>query len=221
MKKLIVLLAAIWATTAWATVSEIREFAPTPGQTAALYKAAIEAQAIHQKLGASIYIGSDLITGNLVYVLTFPDWGAWAAFGTKLQANKDWAAFLAKVDVANPNSTALPAVYVDSPVVAKTLPVSMVYLWKINPGKFDAFVKSAQDAVAIHNPLGTSAGFSIDDLGNVGYELAFDNWAAWAKFEAALAKSKEWADFLKKANEEQNADLVRVLRLEQYKPTSP
>src|SRR5258708_40037394 len=99
MNKLVVLLAALWATTAWASVSEIREFAPTPGQTAALYKSAVEAEAIHKKLGASIYIGSDLITGNLVYVLTFPDWGAWADFGTKLQANKDWAAFLAKEDV--------------------------------------------------------------------------------------------------------------------------
>lgn len=223
MKKLVVFLAAMWVSAAWATVSEIREFVPAPGQSVALSKAAVEAQAIHQKLGASVYIGTDLITGNLVYVLTFADWSAWADFGKKLEASKDWGAFMAKQDVANPNSTQLPAVYIDSLVVAKTLPVSVVYLWKINAGagKSDAFMKLAQEAVAIHTALGASPGVGVDDLGNVGYELTFDSWASWAKFQAASMKSQDWAAFEKKADSQQNAELVRVLRLEQFKPTSP
>lgn len=217
MKKLIVFLTAMWAFAAWASVSEVREFAPTAGQGAALYKAAGEARAIHQKLGATVYVGTDIITGNLVYVLTFPDWGAWAAFGTKLMASSDWSAFNAKYDVANPVSTPLPAVYVESPVVAKTLPVSMVFLWKIAPGKSDAFMKLAQEAVGIHTALGASPGINVDDLGNISYELGFDSWASWAKFADASAKSKEWADFLKRANADPSGELVRVVRLEEYK----
>jgi hypothetical protein len=217
MKKLIVFLAAMWTFGAWASVSEIREFVPAAGQTGALYKAATEARAIHQQLGATVSIGTDLITEHMLYMLTFADWGAWAAFNTKLAASKDWDAFITKLDVTNPTSTQLPVTYIDSPVVAKTLPVSMVSIWKTVPGKLDAFLKLAQEAVAIDNSLGASAGFGIDDVGNVGFEVAFDSWASWAKFDAASQKSPEWAAFIKKANAEQTGELVRVLRVEEFK----
>jgi hypothetical protein len=217
MKKLVVLLAAMWVFGAWASVSEIREFVAEPGQAGALYKSAAEARAIHQQLGATVYIGTDLITEHMLYVLTFPDWGAWAAFGTKLAASKEWDAFIAKVDVAKPSSRQLPVTYVDSPVAAKALPISVVYIWKTAPGKFDAFMKLAEEAVAIHTKLGASPGIGIDDMNNVGYELTFDSWAAWAKFDAASQKSPEWTAFLKKANVEADGDIARVLRLEEFK----
>jgi len=217
MEKLIVFLAAVWAAGAWASVSEVHEFEPAAGQAAAMYQAATEAKAIQTKLGATVFIGTDLATGNLQYVLTFPDWGAWAAFEPKLQASKDWAAFIKKYDVANPASTQVGMLFIDTPVVAKTLPVATVFSWKILPGKFDAFMAIAQKAVAIHNALGASAGINIDDVGNVHYELTFDSWASWAKFNAALQKSAEWAALLKEANATPTGELMRVLRVEEFK----
>lgn len=218
MKRSMIFLAAVmWAATAWSSVSEVREFRAADGRSEEMYKAALEAEAIQTKLGATVFIGTDLVSGNLQYVVTFPDWAAWAAFGTKMQASKEWDAFAAKYFVANPSSTQVgDTVFVDTPVVAKTQPVGLIYSWKIMPGKFDAFMAIAQESVKLHNALGASAGINIDDLNNVHYELTFDSWASWAKFGAALQKSQEWTALLKKANDAPTAELVRVLRIDQY-----
>jgi hypothetical protein len=217
MKKVIVFVAAMWAFGAWASVSQVFEYKPNPGQDTAMYKAALEARAIQQPLGATVFIGTDLTTGNVQYVLTFADWSAWAAFGPKLQASKDWAAWVAKYNVPNPTSTPVGSVFVDTPVVAKTQPVGMVFSWKILPGKFDAFMAIAQKAVAIHNALGASAGINIDDVGNVHYELTFDSWASWAKFNTSLQKSPEWTALMKDANATPTGELMRVSRVEEFK----
>jgi hypothetical protein len=208
---------ALWAVSAWANVSQVLEFKAEPGGTPTMYQAAVEARAIQQPLGATVFIGTDLATGNMQYVLTFADWSAWAAFGPKLEASKEWAAFLKKYDVANPASTQVGSVFINTPVVAKTQPVGMVFSWKIMPGKIDAFMAIAQQAVKIHNALGGSAGIHIDDVGNVHYELTYDSWASWAKFDTALQKNTEWTELLKKANADPTAELMRVLRIEEFK----
>ena len=225
MKKVIVFLAAMWAFAAWAAnVSEIRVFKPANGRYMDMMQEAVEARAIQEKLGATVYIGSDQ-NGNLQYGVTFPDWGAWAAFGAKLQASKDWAAFIKKVDVANPASTQVNVFYLDTPVVPKTLPVTVVYSWDIDykvPGAFDKFMAMAQQAVAIQTKLGASPGINVDQLGNVHYETAFDSWASWAKFTAALEKDSEWTALMKKVNDAPTAELVNVTMIETYTaPTSP
>jgi hypothetical protein len=225
MKKLIVFLAAMWVFGAGAAnVSEVRVFKPADGRFLEMMKEAAEARAIQEKLGATVFVGTDQL-GNLQYVLTFPDWGAWAAFGAKLAASKDWAAFIKKVDVANPSSTQQQLLYLDTPVVPKTLPVTVVYSWDIDykvPNAFDKFMASSQQAVAIHTRLGASPGINIDQLGNVHYETAFDSWASWAKFGAALEKDAEWTALMKKVNETPTAELVAVTMIETYTaPTAP
>ncbi len=215
MKRLILFVAAMWAFGVSASVSEVRHWKPEPGRAAEMYQAAAEARAIQERLGASVFIGTDQ-NGNLIYVLTFPDWGAWAAFGKAMQADKAWAAFIEKFFVANPNSTNFLTAYLDTPVVAKTLPVSAVYSWDILPGKFDAFMAVAQEAVTIHNALGASAGINIDELGNVHYELTFDSWASWAKFGAAVQKSEAYTALVKKANLDPSAELVKVYLIDTY-----
>jgi len=225
MKKLFVFLAAMWTFNAWAAnVSEIRVFKPADGRYMEMMQEGAEARAIQEKLGATVYMGTDQ-NGNLQYGLTFPDWGAWAAFGAKLRTSKEWAAFIKKVDVANPASTQLQVFYLDTPVVAKTMAVTVVYSWDIDykvPGAFDKFMATSQQAVAIHTRLGGSPGINIDQLGNVHYELAFDSWASWAKFSAALQKDTEWAALIKKANEAPTAELVAVTMIDTYSgATSP
>jgi hypothetical protein len=207
-----------------ASVSEVRVFKPANGRYVEMMQEGAEAKAIQEKLGATVFIGSDQ-NGNLQYVLTFADWGAWAAFGAKLSKSKEWAAFIKKVDVANPASTQAQVFYLDTPVVAKTLPVTVVYSWDIDykvPNAFDSFMATAQQAVAIHTRLGASPGINVDQLGNVHYETAFDSWASWAKFSAALEKDAEWIALNKKAGETPTAELVGVLMIETYtEPTSP
>lgn len=219
MKRLVVFVAAaMWAVCAWASVSEVRLFEPAPGRSAEMMKAAVDARAIQEKLGATVFIGVSQ-TGTLHYVATFPDWGAWAAFATKMATSKEWTAFMQKYDVADPNSKPGGVFYVDTPVVAKTLPVTVVYSWDINykvPGAFDTFMASAQQSVAIHSKLGASPGINIDQLGNVHYELAFDSWASWAKFSAALQKDADWAALMKQANATPTAELVNVYMIDTY-----
>ncbi|RPH45200.1 MAG: hypothetical protein EHM84_09460 [Lysobacterales bacterium] len=181
-------------------------------------KAAVDSRAIQEKLGATVFIGVSQ-AGTLHYVVTFPDWGAWAAFTTKMGTSKEWTAFMQKFDVANPSSTQTAVLYVDTPVVAKTLPVTVVYSWDIDykvPGAFDTFMASAQQSVVIHSKLGASPGINIDQLGNVHYELAFDSWASWAKFSAALEKDADWAALIKKANQAPTAEMVNVYMVDTF-----
>lgn len=219
MKKLlVVLVAAMWACAASADVSEASLWQPAAGRAAEMYQTATEARAIQEKLGATVFIGTNQL-GQMHYVMSFPDWGAWAAFGTKLRASKDWAALIAKFDVPNPNSTQIGSWYLDTPVVAKTQAVGLVYSWDIRndvPGAFDSFMATAQQSVAIHSALGASPGINIDELGNVHYELSFDSWTSWAKFNAALQKNAEWTALLKKANANPTAELVKVYMVDTY-----
>jgi len=219
MKKLlVVLVAAMWACAASADVSEARQWKPAPGRSAEMLKSAAEARAIHEKAGASVFTGIDQ-NGILHYVTTFPDWAAWAKFGTAMQSSKEWQAFWAKYDVANPNATNVATFYLDTPVVAKAQAVTAVYSWDIRnevPGAFDAFMATAQQSLAIHSALGASPGINIDELGNVHYELSFDSWESWAKFTAALQKNAEWTALLKKANANPTAELVKVYLIDTY-----
>jgi hypothetical protein len=218
MKRLFVLVGAMWACAASADVSEASLWQPAPGRSAEMYQAASEARAIQEKLGAVVFIGTDQL-GQMLYETTFKDWGAWAAFVTKMRASKEWTAWVAKYFVANPNSTQVGSWYLNSPVVGKTQAVTAVYSWDINnevPGAFDAFMAIAQQAVPIQAALGGSPGINIDELGNVHYSLSFDSWESWAKFNAALEKSTEWAALLKKANEKPTAELVKVYMVDTY-----
>jgi hypothetical protein len=76
VKELIVfVIAAICASGVWADVSVVREWQPEPGRAGEMYAAAVEAQAIRQKLGARVWIGTDQ-NGDMQYVLSFADWPA-------------------------------------------------------------------------------------------------------------------------------------------------
>jgi len=213
----VILLAMLCASGAWADVAVVNEWQPEPGRAADMYAAAVEARAIHEKLGATVWIGTDQ-EAHMHYVLSFADWGAWAKFDAALQASKDWAAWIAKYTSTTPAAMNVNVLYLDQPLVAKSTPVTIVYGWKVNPGKGAAFMALAQEAAGIHAKLGASPGINVDDLGNVWYETACESWAAWATFDAALRKSPEWAAFLKKADADPTGELMRVIRIQQYKP---
>ncbi len=181
-----------------------------------MFQRASEASAIFGKLGATIWMGADQ-NGHLHFVTSFADWGAWAKFAAAAEASKEVAAFNAKLG-ADPSATNVNTLFLDQPLLAKVTPVTVVYHWEIDTGKTGAFVALAQEAAGIQAKLGASPGINVDDVGDVWYETAFDSWAAWAAFEAAAAKSKEWSDFLARANKDPIAHLTRVIRIQQFNP---
>jgi hypothetical protein len=61
-----------------------------------MYAAAVEAQAIHQKLGARVWIGTDQ-NGHMQYAMSLADRAAWAQFDAAVAASKEWAAFEDKI----------------------------------------------------------------------------------------------------------------------------
>ena len=218
MKRLCMLIIALWTCAAGGDVTEIRQWKAAPGRSAEMMHSAVEARAIQQKLGATVFIGVDQM-GILHYAVTFPDWSGWAAFVQAGAASKDWQAFMTKFDVANPNSTNIATYYLETPVVAKTQAVTAVYSWDVDykvPGAFDRMMAGAEKSVKIHSALGASPGINVDQLGNIHYELTFDSWASWAKFGAALPKNAEWNALLKDANEHPSAELVQVYLIETY-----
>jgi hypothetical protein len=218
MKRLCVLFVAMWTYAAWGDVTEVRVWQPAPGRSADMMKSAMEAKAIHEKLGAKVFVGVDHM-GNLQYAVTFADWAGWAAFQKAMQTSKDWQAFWAKADVPNPDSTNVATYYLEQPVVAKVQAVSAIYSWDIDykvPGAFDKFMAEAQESVKIHSALGASPGINVDQIGNVHYELTFDSWASWAKFNAALGKDPQWNALMKRTGEHPTAELSNVTLLETY-----
>ncbi len=182
-----------------------------------MFQRATEAKAIQEKLGAAVNIYTDQ-NNHMNYVLAFSDWAAWAKFSAAAAGSKEWTAFVAKLNSGTPSATSVDVLFLDQPLLAKTTPVTVVYKWEIIPGKGAAFMALAKEAAGIQTKLGASPGINVDDLGNVWYETAFDSWAAWAAFDAAMAKSADWAAFLARANKDPSAKLTRVLRLQQYSP---
>ncbi len=217
MKRLILLLATLCASYAFADVSVVREWQPEPGHAAEMFQRATEAKAIHEKLGAAVSIYTDQ-DNHMHYVLGFSDWAAWAKFAAASARSKEWMAFLAKLNTTTPSATSVGVLFLNQPLVAKTTPVTVVRKWEMVPGKGAAFMALAQEAAGIQAKLGASPGINVDELGNVWYETAFDSWEAWAAFSAAMAKSADWAAFIAKANKDPSAKLTRVLRLQQYSP---
>jgi hypothetical protein len=218
MKRLFALLVAMWTYAAWADVTEVRVWKPAPGRSAEMMKSAMEAKAIHEKLGANVFVGVDQM-GNLQYGVAFADWGGWAAFNKALQTSKDWQAFWTKYDVPNPNSTNVSTFYLNQPLVAKTQAITAVYSWDIDykvPGAFDRFMAEANESAKIHSALGASPGIDVDQIGNVHYELTFDSWASWAKFGEALMKDAQWNALTKRTSEHPTAELANVTLIETY-----
>jgi hypothetical protein len=215
MKRLILFLSALFALGASASVTELHQWQPKPGRYADFMNGATEARTIHEKLGATVYIGTNQM-GVVHYALTFPDWGAWGEFSDKLVASKEWMEFNKKYDTTEPTAEHVGAVFFDSPVEAKTQMVLAVSSWKVQPGKLDSVVATMQQFVPIDTKLGASVGIDIDALGNAHYEASFATYAAYGKWLVAIQKSAERAALIKKADASPEAELVGFYLIEQF-----
>jgi hypothetical protein len=217
MKRLILFFVLTFAFAASASVTEVHQWQPQPGKFAAFMKGAEEARAIHEKFGAVVFIGIDQM-GLVHYAMTFPDWGAWGEFGDKVSTSKEWADFNTKYDTADPNGKHVAAMFLDSPVEAKTQPVLAVASWKVQPGKLDSAIATMREFAPVDTKLGASVGIDTDELGNAHYEMTFPNYAAYGKWIVAAQKSPERSALIKKWDAAPQAELVRFYVIEQYPP---
>ena len=211
MKKFFMAALALLSGYAQAEVADVGIWEPYAGRVADLRDVAMEARTISQKLGLEVFIGLDQ-SNNLHYANTADSWESWAKQQAMLAASAEWQAFIAKFE-ADPSGKQVNTFHVFSPVVAETKAVSIVYSWDVFQGRTNEFLTSAQEAAAIQTKLGASVGMHIDDLGDVHYEVTFDSWEAWARWDTAMANSEEWGTFWSATNEDPSGELVKVYRV--------
>lgn len=195
-----------------AEVADVAIWEPYPGRSAELFATAQEGRAILSELGFGIFVGVDQ-WGNLHFASGADTWEEWGKLQTKGAQSAEWQAFVQSF-LSDPSAKQVGSFHIDSPLSAESRGVSIVYSWDVQPGKTAQFLESAEQAAAIHTKLGASVGIHVDDLGDVHYEMTFDDWAAWGRFSAAQAASEEWNAFFSSVMDSPTGELVRVYRID-------
>jgi hypothetical protein len=211
MRLAIVLCLILLSARATADVAQVNIWTPYPGKAAEMYQNAIQAKAIHEKLGASVSIAQDQYL-NMHYVVIFKDWSEHGKFSDALGSSEEWQAFWQKIS-AESAAELTQTFTINNPVVAEPKPVSVVFSWDVDAGRTPDFIAICEGAMPIHKRLGASPGINIDELGNVHYELTFDNWEAWGNYAMKSATDEEWNAYFAKHSENPVATLTRVWRI--------
>ncbi len=213
MKTILFAVAMLVAASTNAAVLSVFIWDAPPGGDAALIETAMGAKAIHEKLGADVFIGMDQ-RGRLHYGLSFDNSAARGAFFDKSQASEDFAALMNKAAQADKAATMLVAynmtVALGSGVGGKVL---MVFQYLPNPGRIGDVIAKMGEAKVIHEKLGVSVSVNVDEVGLAHYVINFDNWEAEGKFADSLAGNEEWEAFQASLAEDPSAQLKNVYRV--------
>lgn len=177
-----------------------------PGMNQTTRQYGQEAKAIHKKLGASITLGVDM-EGRMHVARGFENWAAWAKHGQKLQASKEWAAFLEKIN-KNPSAELEDHYMMNTPVPGQVGAVYQVFIWEPASGRGGNLFESAMQAKVIHEKAGARVSINIDQLQKLHYVMSYDSWDAWAKMQDT--PNPEFQAFMKKQGENPNGKLVKV-----------
>jgi hypothetical protein len=211
MKKAITLCLALMSANVWSDVAQVNVWTPYPGKAAQTYQNAMQAKALHEKLGATVMISQDQDL-NMHYVVTFKDWSEYGKFFDAMNASQEWQALWQKIS-ASGSAELTHTFMINNPVVAEAKPVSVVFSWDVDAGRTPDFIAICQGAMPIHKRLGASPGINVDELGNVHYELTFDSWEAWGNYSMKAATDEEWNAYFAKNSENPIASLMKVWRL--------
>ena len=96
-----------------------------------------------------------------------------------------------------------------------------VNIWKSMPGKAPLTFQYGAEARAIHQDLGADVIIGADTDGRMHYALTFENWAAWAKFNAKVEASEAWGAFIAKINQNPSAELEDHYLINEASPGAP
>ena len=209
-----VLLAVLSVALAPSTVADVlvvNIWDPMPGKGAATVQNSLEARKIHESMGAQALVAADQM-GRVHYGLTFDDWAAWAAFGEKLEASKEWQTFWSRVS-QSPSAELQDQYMLEQPSPGAPGKVYQVFIWDAHPGRTADTIERAMGAKAIHEKGGAGVGINVDPFGRVHYVMSFDSWSDWGKFQDA--PNDEFQAYMAQISGDPSAELVRIYTAEQ------
>ena len=74
--------------------------------------------------------------------------------------------------------------------------VTQVTLWEPLPGKSSEMIATAAKGVTLSEKLGLQPGLALDTHGRLHYITSFEDWDAWAKFQARAAADPAMQAFI-------------------------
>lgn len=177
-----------------------------PGKNQLTLKYAEEAKAIQNKLGNIITLAVDM-EGRLHVAQGFKTWSDWAKFRRKLEASKEWAAFLKKIR-KKPSAVLEDNYMMNTPVPGKVGAVYRVFIFEPVMGRGRDLFQSAMQAKAIHEKAGARVSINIDQLQKLHYVMSYESWDDWAKMQDT--PNPEFQAFMKKQGEDPKGQLIKV-----------
>jgi hypothetical protein len=214
MKTILFVLTMAFSATTHAAVSSVFVWDAPPGGDAAMIETAMQAKAIHEKLGARVFVGMDQ-RGRMHYGVSFESSAARGAFFDKSQASEEFTALMNKASQADKAATMKKAfnmtVFLGSGGAGGK--VIMVFQYEPDPGRIGDVIAKMAEAKAIHEKLGATVSVNADEEGRVHYVMNFANWEAQGKFSDSVAGSEDYRAFLADYNENPFAELKNVYRV--------
>jgi len=207
-------LAMLLTASAHAAVMSVFIWDAPPGGDTAMIATAMKAKAIHEQLGASVFMGMDQL-GRLHYGLTFENSAARGAFLDKVGANPEFATLMNEASQQE-KAGSLRIVHNATVVVGSAGPSGraiMVFLYKPEPGRLADVIATMERARGIQQKLGARVSVNVDELGWAHYVLNFDTWEAQGKFADTLAASEDWQTFVAGLSANPMAELKDVYRV--------
>ncbi len=213
MKKIMFALVMFFAASVHATVTSVFIWDSPPGGDAAMIATAMSAKAIHEKMGANVFIGVDQ-RGRLHYGVTFENSAARGAFFDKTQSSEEFTALMNEASQRDKAGTMLTA-YNMNVVLGSGVDLRAIHVFQYrpNPGRIGDVIAKMAEAKAIHEKLGAVVSVNIDELGWAHYVLSFKSWEAQGKFEDSLDGNEAWEAFQAGLAEDPTARLKNVYRV--------
>ncbi len=170
------------STGALAQVASINFFQPLAGKAPLTLEYMQEARAIHEAMGVSVGITSDL-RGQYGYAMYFENWAHMGRVFQSLGSNPSWQAFQSKISIS-PSAN-----QVDNLQLALSDPgagvqagnVSEITVWEVTTGTMGELMEGGMGAKPIHERAGANVAiFSMP--GRMYYVTSFDSFEAWGAF---------------------------------------
>ena len=214
MKILFSVLALLVSTSAFSQVAVVNQFQPLPGKSALTVSYMREAKAIHDAMGVTVAISSNL-DGSYGYAMLAPSWEAYGRFAQSLNGNAAWSAFNAKRS-ATPASVQIGHLQLNviSPPAGGTPPggVSQITVWETTTGSMQDLIQGAMGAKPFHEAQGASISVYAGGGNTMYYMQSFANFAAWGKFrDTPNPQFNAYMQSLQDANGETGAVIVNQI----------
>ena len=171
------------------------------------------AKAIHEKLGADVFIGMDQ-RGRMHYGINAENSAARGALFDKIQASEEFAALMNNASQSDKAATMIMAynmnVALGGGVGGK---VVHAFQYQPNQGRIGDVIAKMAEAKAIHEKLGVSVSVLVDEVGRASYVINFDSWEAQGKFQDSLDGNEAWQAFQASLAADPSAQLIDVFRV--------